>query len=313
MTTPITTPGTAIAGTTAASLGSPTPAPRRPDRARWVREVGWRHLVALAAVAFAIFPLLFVVSASLNPIGTVASTSIIPRQISFENFTRLLSGERGPFLRWYLNTLILCTLVSAAQVLCSALAAYAFSRFRFRGRRTGLLALLLIQMFPQFLAVIALFSMFAGIGEIVPALGLNSILGYGLVLMGGALLQVWLIKGFFDTVPRDLDEAAMLDGASHAQAFFRIILPLVTPILATTGLLAFIGVANEFIIASIFLTDAESKTLATGLYGIIDGDRSNNLGLFAAGSVLFSIPVIILFQYLQRFITGGLTAGAVKG
>ncbi|GAA4984845.1 sugar ABC transporter permease [Kineococcus glutinatus] len=297
---------------------TPSPAPRRrtgdgPRGARWWREVGWRHAVGLAAVAFAVFPVLFIVSAALNPLGTVASTGLVPRQVGLENFTRLLSGERGPFLRWALNTLVLSVVVSAGQVLCSALAAYAFSRFRFRGRRAGLLFLLIVQMFPQFLAVIAIFAMFSGVGEVVPQLGLNTVLGYGLVLMGGALLQVWLIKGFFDTVPRDLDEAAVLDGASHAQAFFRIILPLVTPILATTGLLAFIGVANEFLIASIFLTDTGSKTLATGLYGILDGDRSNNLGLFAAGAVLFSVPVVVLFQFLQRYITGGLTAGGVKG
>ncbi|GAB7193487.1 ABC transporter permease subunit [Kineococcus sp. NUM-3379] len=312
MTTPLNTPpGGPVPP--AARAGTPVVAETRLRGARWWKEVGWRHVVGLVAVAAAVFPILFIVSAALNPLGTLASTSLLPAQVSGENFVRLLSGEKGPFLRWGLNTLVLCTGVSVAQVLCSALAAYAFSRFRFRGRRTGLLALLLIQMFPQFLAVIAIFSMFTAVGEVVPAIGLDTVLGYGVVLMGGALLQVWLIKGFFDTVPRELDEAATIDGASHAQVYFRIILPLVTPILATTGLMAFVGVANEFLIATIFLTDADSKTLATGLYGILDGDRSNNLGLFAAGAVLFSIPVVVLFQFLQRFITGGLTAGAVKG
>ena len=131
--------------------------------------------------------------------------------------------------------------------------------------------------------------------------------------MGGALGNVWLIKGFFDSIPRELDEAAKIDGATHAQTFFRVILPLVTPILATTALISFVGVINEFLIAGIFLTDNDVKTLATGLYGIIDGDRSNNLGIFAAGAVLTSIPVVLLFQFLQRYITGGVTAGAVKG
>ena len=316
MTTPTTTPTSTppTGGPVALSARADVrPSATRLRGARWWREVGWRHVVGLVAVAAAVFPVLFILSAALNPLGTLASTSLVPRQVSLENFTRLLSGEKGPFLRWALNTLALCVGVSVAQVFCSALGAYAFSRFRFRGRRAGLLTLLLIQMFPQFLAVIAIFSMFSAVGEVVPALGLDTVLGYGVVLMGGALLQVWLIKGFFDTIPRELDEAATIDGAGHAQAFFRIVLPLVTPILATTGLMAFVGVANEFLIATIFLTDADSKTLATGLYGIIDGDRSNNLGLFAAGAVLFSIPVVVLFQFLQRFITGGLTAGAVKG
>ena len=202
--------------------------------------------------------------------------------------------------------------VTAVQVFCSALAAYAFSRFRFRGRRGGLLTLLLIQMFPQFLAVIALFTMITALGNAVPALGLNTIAGYSLVLMGGALAQVWLIKGYFDTVPRQLDEAAIVDGASHATVFFRILLPLARPILAVTGLLAFVGVIGEFLLASIFLTDTQSKTLAVGLYGIIESDRSNNLGVFAAGALMTALPVVLLFQYLQRYIVGGLTAGSVK-
>jgi arabinogalactan oligomer/maltooligosaccharide transport system permease protein len=281
--------------------------------ARWWREVGWRHVVGVLAVAFALFPVLFVVSASLNPLGTLASTELVPRTISFENYSRLIDGERGPFTTWFVNTMLVCGAVCVAQVFCSALAAYAFSRFRFAGRRGGLLTLLLIQMFPQFLAVIALFTMFASIGEVLPAIGLNTLLGYGLLLMGGALGNVWLIKGFFDSIPRELDEAAKVDGASHAQTFFRVILPLVTPILATTALLSFVGVINEFLIAGIFLTDNDVKTLAIGLYGIIDGDRSNNLGIFAAGAVLTSIPVVLLFQFLQRYITGGVTAGAVKG
>jgi arabinogalactan oligomer/maltooligosaccharide transport system permease protein len=243
----------------------------------------------------------------------VASTGLIPSQVSFSNFEALLNNPNRPFMRWLTNTLVVSAGVAIGQVFFSALAAYAFSRFRFRGRRGGLLALLLIQMFPSFLAAVALFAMISSIGDVVPALGLNTLLGYGLVLMGFALGQVWLIKGFFDTIPRDLDEAATMDGAGHATVFFRIILPLVQPVLAVTGLLAFVGVVNEIILASIFLTSAESKTLSVGLYGIIEGDRSNNLGVFAAGALLTALPVVLLFQYLQRYIVGGLTAGGVKG
>lgn len=280
---------------------------------RWWREVGWRHVIGIAFVAFALFPVLYVVSASLNPLGTVATSGLIPRDVDLVNYENLVAGQRGPFVRWYVNTLLLCSIVAAGQIFFSALAAYAFSRFRFTGRRGGLLAILLIQMFPQFLAIVALFSLFTAIGEVVPRIGLNTLPGYGLVLMGGALGNVWLIKGFFDSIPRDLDEAAVIDGASHTQVYFQIILPLVRPILAVTGLLAFVAAINEFIIATIFLTDNSVKTLSVGLYGIIDGDRSNNLGIFAAGAVLTALPVILLFQYLQKYIVGGLTAGSVKG
>jgi arabinogalactan oligomer/maltooligosaccharide transport system permease protein len=286
--------------------------PKLRGRRFWT-EVGWRYVVGVVAVAFAGFPILYIISAALNPLGTVASTGLIPSQVSFSNFEALMNNPNRPFLRWLTNTILLSTVVAVGQVFFSALAAYAFSRFRFRGRRGGLLALLLIQMFPSFLAAVALFAMISSIGDVVPALGLNTLLGYGLVLMGFSLGQVWLIKGFFDTIPRDLDEAATMDGAGHATVFFRIILPLVQPVLAVTGLLAFVGVVNEIILASIFLTGSESKTLSIGLYGIIEGDRSNNLGVFAAGALLTALPVVLLFQFLQRYIVGGLTAGGVKG
>jgi arabinogalactan oligomer/maltooligosaccharide transport system permease protein len=279
---------------------------------RWWREVGWRHIGGGVAIVFAVVPVLYIVSAAVNPLGTVVSTDVIPTSFSLVHFRSLFEDPARPFLRWLLNTLIVCAVVTAGQVFCSALAAYAFSRFRFRGRRGGLLSLLLVQMFPQFLAVVALFSIFTEIGEVVPGLGLNTILGYSLVLMGGALSHVWLLKGFFDTIPRQLDEAAVMDGAGHATVYFRIILPLARPILAVTALLAFVGVIGEFLVASIFLTDTQVKTLSVGLYGIIAADRSNNLGVFAAGALMTALPVVLLFQFLQRYIVGGLTAGSVK-
>jgi len=280
---------------------------------RWFSEVGWRHVVGVLAVIWALFPVSYIISASLNPLGTVVSTSLIPNAFSLENYRELLTNDVTPFLRWALNSLIVCTVVVFVQLLFSALAAFAFSRFRFQGRRGGLLALLLIQMFPQFLAAVALFTLFTDIGKVIPQMGLNTILGYTVVLCGGALGQVWLIKGFFDSIPKSLDEAAMIDGASHVQVFFRIILPLIRPILAVCGLLVFVGTIAEFLLANIFLTSNNSKTLATGLYGLLDGDRSNNLGVFAAGGVMTAIPVVLLFLYLQKFIIGGITAGGVKG
>lgn len=281
--------------------------------ARWWREVGWRHVVGVLAIVYALIPVLYVISASLNPLGSVSSTGLFPTEVTFAHYQELFTNDSRPFPKWFLNTMTVAVIVVVVQVFCSALAAYAFSRFRFRGRRGGLLSLLLIQMFPQFLSVVALYQMFSTVGEIVPSLGLDSLATYILVLFGGALGQVWLIKGFFDSVPKELDEAAKIDGAGHAQVYFTIILPLVRPILAVTGLLAFVGVIGEFLIATIFLRSTGVKTLAVGMYTVLDADRSNNLGWFAAAAVLTAIPVIALFQYLQRYIVGGITAGAVKG
>jgi arabinogalactan oligomer/maltooligosaccharide transport system permease protein len=274
--------------------------------------VGWRHLVGALAVAFSLFPILFVLSAALNPLGTLSSTELVPTGASLENFSNLF--ERTAFGRWFLNSLLLAGVASFASIFLSALAAYAFSRMRFAGRRVGLLSLLLIQMFPQFLAIVAIFLIFTKVTDLWPVIGFNTPWGLFLLYMGAALgANTWLMKGFFDTLPKELDESATVDGASHAQIFFRIMLPLVAPILAVTGLLAFIGSINEFVIANVFLTNTNSKTLAVGMFGLVAGERNNNFGIFAAGTLLTAIPTVLVFQILQRYIVNGLTAGAVKG
>lgn len=279
---------------------------------RWLRRVGWRHGVALVAIAFSLFPIVFVLSAALNPLGTLNSTSAVPTAVTADNFIALFRTQ--PFENWYLNSMLIASLASLAAVGLSMLAAYAFSRMRFRGRRVGLLALVLIQMFPQFLAIVAIFLIFTTVGEYWPAIGFNTPWGLILLYLGGALgVNTWLMKGFLDTVPKELDESATVDGASHAQAFFRIILPLVAPILAVVGLIVFISTMNEFLMANVFLTDLESKTLSVGLYGLIAGERNNNFGMFCAGSLLTAIPTVVVFQAVQRHIVSGLTAGAVKG
>jgi arabinogalactan oligomer / maltooligosaccharide transport system permease protein len=279
---------------------------------RWASQIGWRHLVGVLAVVFSLFPIVFVISAAFNPVGTLSSTQVVPTGASILNFRNLFSHTS--FGHWYLNSILIAGLSSAVGMFLSLLAAFAFSRMRFRGRRVGLMSLLLIQMFPQFLAVVAIYLMFAQIGDRYPAIGLNTQAGLLLLYLGGALgVNTWLMKGFLDTVPKELDESAVVDGASHVQAFFRIILPLVTPILAVTALLGFIATINEVLLASVFLTSPDTKTLAVGLFGLLQGERNANFGMFAAGSLLTAIPTVVLFQILQRYIVSGLTAGAVKG
>lgn len=281
-------------------------------RRAWWREVGWRHVVALLAIGFALFPILFVLSAAINPLGTLSSSELLPTGASLDNFADLLTGTSFP--RWFVNSLSIAALAAAASVFVSTLAAYAFSRMRFRGRRVGLLSLLLIQMFPQFLAIVTIFLMFTTITDYWPAIGFNTAGGLMLLYLGGALgANTWLTKGFLDTVPREIDESATVDGASHVQIYFRIMLPLITPILAVAALLAFIATINEFLIANVFLTRDDSKTLAVGMYGMIAGQRNANFGMFAAGTLLTAIPTVLVFQVLQRYIVHGLTAGAVKG
>jgi len=289
------------------------PKRRRSSGLRWFVEVGWRHLIGIAAVVFAIFPLLYVVSVSLNPIGTLTGSNQLFSAISLDNYVELLGNPDLPFMSWFLNTLVIGVVSSAATVFLGALAAYAFSRMRFAGRRVGLLGLLLVQMFPQFLAVVAIFLLMVGISDIFPEIGLGTQSGLILIYLGGALgVNTFLMYGFFNTVPTSIDEAAKIDGAGHARTFFTIILPLVTPILAVVGLLSFIGSTSEFVIASIMLTEPNSQTLSVGLYTFVSQAQSKNWGVFAAGAVISAIPVVTLFLFLQKYIVSGLTAGSVK-
>jgi arabinogalactan oligomer/maltooligosaccharide transport system permease protein len=280
-----------------------------------VRTLGWRHLVAWLGLAFAMFPIIWVVSASFNPLQTLTSQTLIPSSLSFENYTELLFGE-VPYTNWYLNTVLIAGGASLVMTFLSALAAYAFSRMRFVGRRVGLMSVLLIQMFPQILAFVAIFLIMVQIKGVFPSIGLGTRSGLALVYLGGALgVNTWLMKGFFDTVPKTLDESAMVDGASHNQIFFRIILPLVAPILAVVFLLSFIFLSNDFVLADAVLGqgDPGNYTLSVGLFRFLNDQFNQRWGLFAAGSLMAGIPVVILFLFLQRFIVSGLTQGAVKG
>jgi arabinogalactan oligomer/maltooligosaccharide transport system permease protein len=288
------------------------PYPRRPFR-KYFRETGWRHLVGLVMLVFSAFPLLYVLSASLNPGGTLMTANSLFSTLNLGSYVELFNRPQQPYAAWFGNTLFIGLTSAAGTVLLGALAAYSFSRMRFTGRRFGLMTLLLVQMFPQLLAMVAIFLLMSGIAEIFPAIGLNTQIGLIMVYLGGALgVNTYLMYGFFNTVPASIDEAAKLDGAGHARIFFTIILRLVAPILAVVGLLSFLGTMSEFVIASVILIDPEKQTLAVGLYQFISQETSRNWSVFAAGAVLAAIIPIALFLALQRFIVGGLTAGSVK-
>jgi len=281
---------------------------------KWFVSTGWRHLVGLAVCVFAIFPILYIISTSLYPNNDINNTTALFQEISIANYVELLAQDTRPFARWYLNTVYIGIVTSVASVFISALAAYAFSRLRFKGRRPGLLALILMQMFPSILGLVAIFSLMSDIGQVYPQIGLNTQLGLILVYTGGALgVGTYLMYGFFNTVPKEIDEAATIDGASHARIFFTIILRLVAPVLAVQMLLNYIGVTSDYILASILLTDPNQLTLATGLQQFISDPYSKDWSMFASGAVLAAIPSVILFLFLQRYITSGLTGGAVKG
>ncbi len=286
----------------------------RTSRARWWREVGWRHVVGAAALVFALFPIVYVISASVSVRGTLSAANSLFGTFTLDQYVNLLHDPLHPYVNWFVNTVVIASVTAVGTVLLGAAAAYAFSRFRFRGRRGGLLSLLLIQMFPQLLAYVAIFLLLIALENVFPILGRDSQLGLIMVYLGGALgVNTYLMYGFFNTIPRELDEAAMIDGASHAQIFFGIILRLTAPILAVVGLLSFIASFNDYVLASVLLNSPEKQTLAVGLYAFVSRQFAQNWGVFAAGAVLAAIPIVLLFQFLQRYIVSGLTAGSVKG
>lgn len=280
---------------------------------RWMRQVGWKHILALFVIAFATFPLLYILSTSLTYSGNIDNFALF-RQFNLKNYSDLLTSTDFPFVTWMKNTLILSGSTAVISVFISALAAFAFSRLRFKGRRPGLLALILIQMFPSILGLTAVYGILSKITDYIPALGLGSKAGLILVYLGGSLGGgTYLMYGFFNTIPKELDEAAKIDGATHTQIYFKIILRLVAPVLSVMALLSFIGTFGDYVLASIVFDTNQDYTVAVGLQLLLADPWTKNWAMFAAGAVMASAPIVILFISLQKYITNGLTGGAVKG
>lgn len=366
--------------------------PRKNKRRRYSLaqdiQLALQILILVIAVLFAMFPILWVISASLNPSQSMVTQSVIPplpetrtvfaeeagtllqvaaaegtrversaelilsvqnadgeaelrspkngyvRNIRYQvgdafeegaalydigssymiNFHILFDTPRKPFLRWLLNSVVVSSTTAILVVLVSAFSAYSFSRFRFAGRRNLLVLILLVQVFPNLLAMVAIFLMLQQIGNHIPFFGLNTTGGLILVYVGGGMgINIWLMKGFFDSVPREIDESALVDGANHWQTYWRLIFPLVRPVLVVVGILSFVGSYNEFVLARILLRDTESWTLMVGLWSYVSVSFAQDWGVFAAGAIIGSLPALLIYLGLQDQIVGGLTQGAVKG
>lgn len=299
------------------SLGRPKkPAAyqRLPFR-RWARVVGWRYLVAILVALFVLFPIVWTVSASINPIDTLSGSELIPGGATLDNYREILENpSESPFMTWLFSSWWISLVVATIVVMLAAMSAYAFSRFRFRGRRLGLLTLLLVQVFPQYLAFVAIFLILDQVGEVFPAIGLDTHAGLILVYLGGAIgFNTFLIKGFMDSVPMSLDESARVDGATPTTIYLRIILPLVRPALAVIFIVTFVITFGEYLLARTLLTSVDQFTYSVGLFTFSLNDFASNWGRLAAGTVIGAVPFVIVFLVFQRAIVGGLTQGAVKG
>ena len=282
---------------------------------RWIREVAWRHAFAIVVMLFALYPVVWIISSSLNPVDTLSNSKLIPDGATLDSYRTIISNPPlNPFLTWLWNSWKVALVTATFNMLLAAMAAYAFSRFRFRGRRIGLLSLLLVQVFPQFIMFIALFLILQRIGLAFPAAGLNTHLGLILVYLGGAVgFNTFLIKGFMDSVPTSLDEAARVDGAGQARIFWRIIMPLVRPVLAVIWIITVVNTFSEYVLAQTLLRSTDQLTYAVGLQTYTLAEYSSKWGELAAGAVIGALPIVVTFLIAQKANVSGLTQGSVKG
>ena len=280
----------------------------------WVKEYGWRHLIALMFATFAVYPILFVATNSIADFANLTNSKLIPDGLTLKHYKLLSSDPLVPYFKWLYNTYKVALIAAFFNVFLGTLAAYAFSRLQFKGRRASLLTLVIVQMFPSFLAFVAIYLLFFQISDIAPFMGLGTHIGLILVYLGGSIgFNSWLIKGFMDTISPSLDEAAKVDGATDFQIFRKIIAPLSRPILVVIFVITFIGIYSDFILAAIFLKDKNLWTVAVGINTVFIDDFNADWGVIAASSVIAATPIAVLFIFFQKQITGGLTAGSVKG
>lgn len=279
----------------------------------WMRRRGWRHIVSVVASLFALFPVIWIVSASINTIDNLAAARIIPAEVTLDNFASLFNNPTAPVGTWLVNSFKIALFAAIPTTLVAAFAAFAFSRVAFRGRRALLTSLLVLQIFPQLLGFVAFFLLAQQMGEIVPAIGLNTHAFLILVYLGGAAgFNAFLLKGFLDSIPASLDEAAVIDGAGPSAVFFRIILPLARPMLAVIFIISFVAIFNEYILASTLLSSTSNLTLPIGLQAFLNEGYNAKWGVLAAAALVGSLPIVTVFLIAQKQILGGLTAGGVK-
>ena len=274
----------------------------RPSELRnlWISRVFMWIVVIVTMI-----PIVAIISSSMATGDAFVQTTFFPKVWTLKNYTKVINET--DFLIWMKNSLLLCFSVAIIQLALTVPAAFAFARLRFKGRKNGLMTLLILQFFPATMALPAILGIAMNLGF------MDRLWTLVLLLAGGSAYNIWLLKGFIDGIPKDLDEAAFVDGATTWQMFVRIILPLTKSMLVVIFLFSFIGTYSEFMFTSALMKDAGNQTIATGLRSFIRNQFSANWTQFSAASVMASLPIVIVFTASQKFIARGLVAGSVKG
>ena len=253
-----------------------------------------------------LFPILWIIGSSFNPGSTLAGASMFPKNPTIEHYVNLLFHTN--YLRWYWNTFTIAIIHMGLSILLSTTMGYIFGRFNFKGKKSALLGILILQMFPSMMAMTALYVLF---------LTFNLLDNHWALILIYATGQIptntWLVKGYLNAIPRELDESAMLDGATKLQIFTKIIFPLIKPMIAFIAVTTFMTPWMDFIFPRLLISSNENFTLSIGLFNMINGPQQNHFTMFAAGAVLVALPITIIYVLLQKSLIEGLTAGATKG
>ena len=281
------------------------PARRKKFSARDVFATFGVYALLIFMALLVLTPIVWIIGASFNPMSSLLSATAFPENPTVLRYVKLIKETK--FVYWYANTLKIALINMAISVVLTSMTSYVFSRFRFKGKRAGLLSILILQMFPSFMGMMATYNILWQLNLLDTHFGL--ILTYA---AGQVPYNTWLVKGYLANIPRSLDEAAKLDGASNLRIFTQIVLPLMKPILIFVALSQFITPWMDFIFPRMILSSPEKKTLAIGLYDMINANTNNNFTTFAAGAILVAVPITILYVCLQKYLIQGVTAGANK-
>ena len=273
----------------------------------------FKYLVALILMAFAVVPFLWIIATSFNATRSLLGATFIPRILTLNNYTDLLGNPNLAFGTWILNSLKISSISVCIVVCFTCLSAYALSRYRFKGKRGVMMSIIILNIFPGVLAMIAIYILMQQIGTYFPMFGLNTHAGLICIYVAGAMsINVLMVKSYIDTISIELDESALIEGANRWQVYWKIIFPVIRPMVITVAILAFMATYGDFIIANLLLRGNDKITVMVGIFQFTQQRFDTNWGIVTAGTILAALPVLVLFFISQRYIITGMTLGAVK-